>query len=57
MSISGLTDAAGYSRSRPPFTACIGQFDRLVEYMKAKPGVWFGTHAEVAKWCKENGGR
>ncbi len=30
--------------------------DRLVGYMKTKPGVWFGTHAEVAKWCKENGG-
>jgi peptidoglycan/xylan/chitin deacetylase (PgdA/CDA1 family) len=35
----------------------IALLDRLVEYMKAKPGVWFGTHAEVAKWCKENGGR
>ena len=34
----------------------IALLDRLVEYMKAKPGVWFGTHAEVAKWCKENGG-
>jgi peptidoglycan/xylan/chitin deacetylase (PgdA/CDA1 family) len=34
----------------------IALLDRLVEYMKAKHGVWFGTHAEVAKWCKENGG-
>jgi peptidoglycan/xylan/chitin deacetylase (PgdA/CDA1 family) len=31
----------------------IALLDRLVEYMKSKPGVWFGTHAEVAKWCKE----
>jgi len=19
--------------------------------MKARPGVWFGTHEEVARWC------
>ncbi|WP_372619531.1 polysaccharide deacetylase family protein [Falsiroseomonas sp.] len=35
-------------RSRVPL------LDRLVDYMKAKPGVWFGTHAEVAQWCKDN---
>jgi peptidoglycan/xylan/chitin deacetylase (PgdA/CDA1 family) len=34
----------------------ISMLDRLVSRMKAMPGVWFGTHAEVAKWCKENGG-
>ncbi|HEV7268171.1 MAG TPA: polysaccharide deacetylase [Falsiroseomonas sp.] len=32
----------------------VSMLDRLVEYMKAKPGVWFGTHAEVAQWCKDN---
>jgi peptidoglycan/xylan/chitin deacetylase (PgdA/CDA1 family) len=32
----------------------VALLDRLVEYMKAKPGVWFGTHAEVAQWCKDN---
>jgi hypothetical protein len=31
--------------------------DRLVSRMKALPGVWFGTHAEVARWCKEHGGK
>ena len=31
----------------------IALLDRLVSYMKAKTGVWFGTHADVAKWCKE----
>jgi peptidoglycan/xylan/chitin deacetylase (PgdA/CDA1 family) len=31
----------------------IAMLDRLVEYMKAQPGVWFGTHEEVARWCKQ----
>jgi len=30
--------------------------DRLVEYMKGKPGVWFGTHEEVARWCAQQAG-
>lgn len=34
----------------------ISLLDRLVEYMKGRPGVWFGTHAEVAQWCKDHGG-
>jgi len=34
----------------------IALLDRLVSYMKAKTGVWFGTHAEVAKWCKDQAG-
>ncbi|TQF81132.1 polysaccharide deacetylase [Elioraea sp. Yellowstone] len=37
-------------RSRLPL------LDRLVAYMKAKPGVWFGTHEEVARWCAEQAG-
>ena len=32
----------------------IALLDRLVAYMKGKPGVWFGTHAEVARWCRDN---
>ncbi|WP_144185892.1 polysaccharide deacetylase family protein [Elioraea rosea] len=32
-------------RSRLPL------LDRLIAYMKSKPGVWFGTHEEVARWC------
>jgi peptidoglycan/xylan/chitin deacetylase (PgdA/CDA1 family) len=35
----------------------IAMLDRLVEYMKAQPGVWFGTHEEVARWCKEQAGK
>jgi peptidoglycan/xylan/chitin deacetylase (PgdA/CDA1 family) len=31
----------------------IAMLDRLVRHMKAQAGVWFGTHAEVARWCKE----
>jgi peptidoglycan-N-acetylglucosamine deacetylase len=34
----------------------ISMLDRLVSRMKALPGVWFGTHAEVATWCKEQAG-
>ncbi len=33
----------------------ISMLERLVEYMKAQPGVWFGTHEEVARWCRERG--
>jgi peptidoglycan/xylan/chitin deacetylase (PgdA/CDA1 family) len=32
----------------------IALLDRLVQHIKARPGVWFATHAEVAAWCKEN---
>jgi peptidoglycan/xylan/chitin deacetylase (PgdA/CDA1 family) len=34
-------------RSRLPL------LERLIVRMKARPGVWFGTHAEVARWCAE----
>ena len=37
-------------RSRMPL------LDRLVAYMKAKPGVWFATHEETARWCAEQAG-
>jgi peptidoglycan-N-acetylglucosamine deacetylase len=36
-------------RSRLPL------LDRLIRHAKAKGQVWFGTHAQVARWCKENG--
>jgi hypothetical protein len=29
---------------------------RLVKYIKGKPGVWFGTHEEVARWCAQQAG-
>jgi peptidoglycan-N-acetylglucosamine deacetylase len=28
--------------------------EELVEHMKATPGVWFATHEEVARYCKEH---
>jgi peptidoglycan-N-acetylglucosamine deacetylase len=34
----------------------IALLDRLVNYMKGKPGVWFGTHEEVARWCAQQAG-
>ena len=30
--------------------------EELIRHAKAKGGCWFGTHAEVAQWCKERGG-
>jgi peptidoglycan/xylan/chitin deacetylase (PgdA/CDA1 family) len=30
----------------------IEMLDRLVTYMKSKPGVWFATHEEIAKYVK-----
>jgi peptidoglycan/xylan/chitin deacetylase (PgdA/CDA1 family) len=35
-------------RSRLPL------LDRVIRHAKAKGDVWFGTHAEVARWCKDN---
>jgi peptidoglycan/xylan/chitin deacetylase (PgdA/CDA1 family) len=32
----------------------IALLDRLISYIKTRPGIWFATHAEVAQWCKEN---
>ncbi len=34
----------------------IALLDRLVTYIKSHAGVWFGTHEEVARWCKEQSG-
>lgn len=31
--------------------------DRLITYMKSKPGVWFATHEEIAKYVKAQAGR
>ena len=33
--------------------ARIAMLDRLVTYMKSKPGVWFGTHEQIARYVKE----
>ena len=32
----------------------IVHLDRYIEYLKAKPGVWFATHEEVANYAKRN---
>jgi peptidoglycan/xylan/chitin deacetylase (PgdA/CDA1 family) len=29
--------------------------EELIRHAKAKGGVWFGTHADVVRWAKENG--
>jgi peptidoglycan/xylan/chitin deacetylase (PgdA/CDA1 family) len=34
----------------------IALLDRLVTFMKDTPGVWFGTHEEVARWCATQAG-
>ena len=30
--------------------------DKLVTYMKSKPGVWFATHEQIALYVKEQAG-
>jgi peptidoglycan-N-acetylglucosamine deacetylase len=34
----------------------IGQLEDLIVYMKSKPGVWFATAEEIAKWIKRQSG-
>jgi hypothetical protein len=29
--------------------------EKLIEYTKSHPHVWFTTHAEVVQWAKHNG--
>ncbi len=31
----------------------IALMDRLVTHMKSHPGIWFATHEEVARWCRD----
>ena len=31
--------------------------EKLIAHMKARGGCWFATHADVARWCKAEGGR
>jgi len=28
----------------------------LIEYMRSKPGVWFGTHRAAAEWVRDQAG-
>jgi len=35
----------------------IAMLEKLIQYMKARPGVWFATHEQVARYAKENGGQ
>jgi peptidoglycan/xylan/chitin deacetylase (PgdA/CDA1 family) len=32
----------------------IGVLERLIRYIKTRGLAWFGTHEEVARWCKAN---
>ncbi|MBX6741492.1 MAG: polysaccharide deacetylase [Acetobacteraceae bacterium] len=34
----------------------IAVLDRLVQYMRGHDGVWFATHEEVARYCKDQAG-
>ncbi len=33
----------------------IRMLERLIQHMKSRPGVWFASHAEVARYAKEHG--
>ena len=34
------------------YRSCIWILEELIRHANSKPGVWFGTHAEVAAWAK-----
>ena len=34
----------------------IAMLEELIQYMRARPGVWFATHEQVARHAKEQGG-
>jgi len=34
----------------------IAMLEELIQYMRSRPGVWFATHEEVARYAKDNGG-
>jgi peptidoglycan/xylan/chitin deacetylase (PgdA/CDA1 family) len=36
--------------------ARIAMLDRLVAYMKSKPGVWFATHEQIARYVRQQAG-
>jgi peptidoglycan/xylan/chitin deacetylase (PgdA/CDA1 family) len=31
----------------------IALLDRLIEHIRSRPGIWFATHEEVARWCRD----
>lgn len=33
----------------------IVMLEKLIQYMRSRPGVWFGTHEQVARYAKEHG--
>ena len=35
----------------------MAMMDRLITYMKSKPGVWFATHEEIVRYVKEQAGK
>jgi peptidoglycan/xylan/chitin deacetylase (PgdA/CDA1 family) len=35
----------------------ITMLERLIQYMRSKPGVWFATHEKIARYALEHGGR
>ncbi len=34
----------------------LAMLDSLIEYMKGHEGVWFATHADIARYCRDNAG-
>jgi peptidoglycan/xylan/chitin deacetylase (PgdA/CDA1 family) len=35
----------------------IRMLETLIQHIRAKPGIWFARHDEVARYCKDNAGR
>jgi hypothetical protein len=53
---SGETAGFLYDGRRPHYTGHRSRvlwLEKLIVYMKSKPGVWFATHEEVAQYLKK----
>jgi hypothetical protein len=63
LNLMGLTKRkrSFYSQCIPYFGAPIAhhsstQVDKLISYMKSKPGVWFATEEQVARYLQQANG-
>jgi hypothetical protein len=35
----------------------VAGLEKLIVHMKSKPGVWFATHEQIARYVKANAGK
>jgi hypothetical protein len=57
-SASAVADSTpGWIHEYPPTVGDAAQIDKLITYMKGKPGVWFATLEQIAEAVKSGGAR